>query len=667
MRRRQIVLVVDDDPAICRLLQARLTTDAVQIITAGCGAEAERIIAEQAESIDLILLDVGLPDTDGFTLCESIRRKPTLSEIPVIFLTGRDSSEDTLHGFEAGGTDYITKPFDHAVLHARVSAALRTQRFFHERCEAEATLRRNEQRYRDLTDHCFDMISRHDRDGRYIDVSPACAQLLGCSPEQLIGRSAYELIHPDDQSVVAANHQRLFNHEPIHLVTYRLRRADNSYVWVESVCRLLPESECEINCVTRDVTSRKKAQEALRASEAKLQAITAQLPAIVWTTDLHSTITSMSGAMLSSFDLDGAVMIGRTLEEVMPAFVGDEWKQIIEHHQQALRGQSVHGHFTRASDQDDERQSQGQREFDVRIEPLLDPQGECVGCLGIAFDITERRRIEEAERSRAALEEAVVAMEQVLGVIGHELRTPLAGLRVMAEFLLGDTEQSNDTSSFLQMIHKEVIRMASMVNELLEAARINSGKAQWKWSTFDLTDLCQDVLDIVRHATSNPQVTLGCEVITSDGRVNEPLTMNGDRDAIHRLFVNLVANAGKHTREGLIMVKAVEDDREDGRWIDIEIRDTGEGMPQHILDKLGVPFALNAGMIETGNTDSPAPVHGCGLGLAICKGIALAHGGSIRFESEPGMGTTVYVRLRADLHGAASASQQSLFVNQEVS
>lgn len=675
MRRCQLVLVVDDDPAICRLLELRLRTDHIHVLSAATGAEAQRIIAEHGEAIDLILLDVGLPDTDGFALCRALRQRSDFAGTPIIFLTGRDSPEDAVRGFNVGGTDYVVKPFHHAVLHARVNAALRTQQLVHERCEAEHTLRKSEERYRYLTEHCFDMISRHDREGQYIDVSQACEQLFGYHADEIIGRSAYDFIHPDDHAHVLVNHRSLLRGESSRPVTYRGRRADGTWIWLESICRVLPDSGGEINCVTRDVTLRKQHEDAIRASEAKLQAVAAQLPAIVWTTDLLLSIDSMYGSLLHEFDLDGRGLASSrrfaagSLPQLAASIAGCAGDSIVEAHRSALRGESINARFSR----DD-------RDFEARVEPLLGNTGECIGTLGIVFDVTERRRIEEVERSEAALEDAVTAMEQVLGVIGHELRTPLTGLRVMAEFLLNDLDEANEVSPFLSMIHNESIRMATMVNNLLEAARINSGMAQWNWSTFDLTEVCHNALDIVRHAStrdatpddshaegghpSTRHVTFGAEVCSSDGQVNEPLMMQGDRDAIHRLIINLVTNAERHTREGVVMVKATESHRDDGRWIDIEIRDTGEGMPPHIVDKLGVPFALNAGVIEDNRTDGSSYVHGCGLGLAISKGITLAHGGSIRFESLLGMGTTVYVTIRADLNAPALTEQHAIFVNE---
>jgi signal transduction histidine kinase len=260
--------------------------------------------------------------------------------------------------------------------------------------------------------------------------------------------------------------------------------------------------------------------------------------------------------------------------------------------------------------------------------------------IGVVSDVTERKRAEALESERAGLRQAVSAMEGVLGVVGHELRTPLAGLRAMSEFLLTDgVTQGAECEQMLSGINEEVVRMSETVNDLLEAARLNSGLAKWKWSRFDLAPICADALDPIRPLIDEDAVRLECEV--------EPgCAMRGDADAIRRLVLNLVSNARRFTTAGSIRVKARQWADGGDRWVEIGVTDTGTGIPPEIRDRLGEAFALNAGLV------GPNHVSGTGLGLAICKGIALAHGGALSVRSEVGKGTTVVARLRADLESA---------------
>ena len=260
-------------------------------------------------------------------------------------------------------------------------------------------------------------------------------------------------------------------------------------------------------------------------------------------------------------------------------------------------------------------------------------------------NITARVRADALERERSSLRDAVTAMDRVLGVVGHELRTPLAGLRAISEFLLTDGgRDAEQAARFLEDMGREVDRMSDTVDDLLEAARLNSGRARWNWTEFTPDDCCRQALETIRPLTDPARVRL-----THDAdRPGAP--MRGDADAVRRLVLNLLSNARKHTADGQIHVGVRHfEDGGDG-WIEITVSDTGAGIPPEILGRLGQAFALNAGVVGGDH------VKGTGLGLAICKGIVAAHGGGMTVRSAPGRGTSVTVRLRTDLDGPATAA-----------
>ena len=118
--RKQLVLVVDDEPAIVRLVRAKLQADGYAVLTAGRGEEALALLDD--ERPDLVVLDVMMPGMDGF---ETLRRIRTVSQVPVIMLTARAGDADKLKGLQEGADDYLTKPFNPDELAARVAAVLR--------------------------------------------------------------------------------------------------------------------------------------------------------------------------------------------------------------------------------------------------------------------------------------------------------------------------------------------------------------------------------------------------------------------------------------------------------------------------------------------------------------------------------------------------------------
>ncbi len=120
------VLVIDDEQSIHKLIAARLRPEGIVVTGELDGVRG--IARAITESIDLILLDVGLPNLDGFQVCRKLKEHPSTRNIPIIFLTGDTTMEAKIRGLDMGAVDYVTKPFEQAELRARVRAGLRTKR-----------------------------------------------------------------------------------------------------------------------------------------------------------------------------------------------------------------------------------------------------------------------------------------------------------------------------------------------------------------------------------------------------------------------------------------------------------------------------------------------------------------------------------------------------------
>ena len=120
------VLVIDDSEPIHKLVAARLRPEGLEVV---CELDGERGIERAvSDPPDLILLDVELPDLDGFEVCRRMKEHPATRDVPIIFLTGTTSTDSKVRGLDLGAVDYVTKPFDQVELRARVRAALRTKR-----------------------------------------------------------------------------------------------------------------------------------------------------------------------------------------------------------------------------------------------------------------------------------------------------------------------------------------------------------------------------------------------------------------------------------------------------------------------------------------------------------------------------------------------------------
>jgi PAS domain S-box-containing protein len=132
------------------------------------------------------------------------------------------------------------------------------------RLQTEESLRQSEELYRLLAEHSTDMITKHNREGIVVYASPAARELLGFEPQELFGRDPDELLHPDDLGIVRETYEKIMAHPGVLVVSYRMRRKDGAYTWLETTSKMIHDRESQdfenIICVTRDVTARKEVE-----------------------------------------------------------------------------------------------------------------------------------------------------------------------------------------------------------------------------------------------------------------------------------------------------------------------------------------------------------------------------------------------------------------------
>jgi PAS domain S-box-containing protein len=187
-RSRHLLLVVDDNPGTRYATARVLRAAGFRTAEAASGGEALELVGQ---GVSAVVLDVHLPDIDGFQVCRNIRSRPAPRLLPVVHLSGAFvRSEDRVTGLNAGADAYMVHPVEPAVLVATLQALIRARM-------AEEELRRSEQRFRAIYNQADSGIALVDGQGRFADVNPALVALLGRSREELVGRAISELAPPE--------------------------------------------------------------------------------------------------------------------------------------------------------------------------------------------------------------------------------------------------------------------------------------------------------------------------------------------------------------------------------------------------------------------------------------------------------------------------------------
>jgi two-component system phosphate regulon sensor histidine kinase PhoR len=272
------------------------------------------------------------------------------------------------------------------------------------------------------------------------------------------------------------------------------------------------------------------------------------------------------------------------------------------------------------------------RAFDVTAAPL--PDG---GAVAVLRDLTETERVEKTRRD-------------FIANVSHELRTPLTSIQGYSETLLDSSDNVGPTREFLEIIRKNAARMSRLTEDLLTLARVESGETRFETEPVPPLELLHDAEESFREIARGHGVDLRIvETNGVAGSVESLPAVRADREAIHQVFSNLIDNAMKYGRTGGRIVLGAHPARRGVRFgadsgmefgVEFYVKDFGAGIASEHLPRLFERFYRvdKARSRESGGT---------GLGLAIAKHIMLAHGGSIRAESELTRGSTFLFTLPA--------------------
>ncbi|MCW2987401.1 MAG: hypothetical protein JWM24_339 [Solirubrobacterales bacterium] len=234
-------------------------------------------------------------------------------------------------------------------------------------------------------------------------------------------------------------------------------------------------------------------------------------------------------------------------------------------------------------------------------------------------------RLAMEERSRTEIEEA---RRQLVAAASHDLRTPLASLRLLVESIDDGVATGETRDRYLKEIRTHVAVLSDLIDDLFELSRIEAGDISWTMRQVELRELIGDTVAAMRAPAAERGVTIAAELPAGD------VVAEANAEKVQRVLFNLIQNAIRHTpADGSVTVRA----RADGSGVEVEVADDGEGVPAGDGERVFEAFYRG---------DAARGEDGAGLGLAISRAIVEAHGGRIWLED--GMpGTRVHFTLRS--------------------
>jgi len=622
------VLVVDDNEAGRYATARTLRQAGFAVVEGASGSEALRL----APGVDLVVLDVNLPDINGFEVCSRLRRAPATAGLPIVHLSATYvRPDDRLSGLEAGADAYLTQPVDPRELVATVRALLRLSR-------AEQELGRQRSLVTALVRASSDAIYVKDLEGRYLLFNPTAERVTGKAADEVLGRDDSVLFPPDEAAaIVAFDREVLAGGQPVVFEETVAVAGGEKRTFLTTKGPLLDEQgrPFALYGMARDITERKRAEEAVRRSQeqyARFIDATDDV-AFIKGADLRYLMVNAAGAAF--YGRSPEDVVGRRDEELLPPEAAEACRQS---DLLALRENRLVVVDERVGD----------RVFEVRKFPLELVDGG-VGVGGFIRDVTERRQAEASARGLAAelerrvrertrqLEFANAELEAFVYAVSHDLRAPLRALDGFSQIVIEDYADRLDEAGrqHLQRIRGAAQRMAMLLDDLLELSRMT--RRELRRERVDLSALATEIVEELQ--SQEPGRRVAC-------RIAPGLSAEADPHLARVVLQNLLANAWKFTAPREQAVVEVGAERR-GDETAFYVRDNGVGFDMAYAHKLFMPFQ---------RLHDPAEFPGTGVGLATVRRIVHRHGGRTWAEGRPDEGATFWFTLPSAARDAVAGA-----------
>jgi len=657
---KQKILIVDDKEANLVALEKVLRTVDAEVIKACSGNEALK--AALNHDFALVIQDVQMPGMDGYEIAGHLRGDDKTKAIPIVFVTASYADEQHMfEGYEAGGVDYIVKPYIPEILVGKVKVflemdhykrALRMHRDHLETLvtERSAELKKRERYFRSLMYSMHEDIVVIDRDYVITDVNNSFVRTVGRMRDEVIGKRCYEVSHGYAEPCTAHGEQcvlrEVFETGEPRSVQHVHTRADGSKVHAAILLSPMKDEAGNVTRVVeamRDVTDLMQAIDALRDAEARYRAIFEGASEGIMVAHVETKRFTYANPAICR-------MLGYTRKEFMRLSVADiHPKESLEHVVAEFEAQA-RGEKDVASGIPCLRKDGSVFYSDITTTPAVIGGRKCN--VGFFIDVSERRQMEEQSRQAQKLE----SIGTLAGGVAHEINNPINGIMNYAQLILDKLGPDSPVAEFATEIGKETERVSTIVKNLLSFAR----QEKQTHSPARMCDIVESTLSLIRAVMRHDQITLEVDVPEDLPKVKcrsqqiQQVIMNlltNARDALNDKYegfdenkkviitANEVSSVGCRVSSEDPETDATRDTRHATRspCLRLTVEDSGSGIPEDVRARMFDPFY----------TTKPRD-KGTGLGLSISHGIVKDHRGELSVESEVGEFTRFHLDLPVD-------------------
>lgn len=490
--------------------------------------------------------------------------------------------------------------------------------------ERTRELSESEIKYRTVVEQASDGIVICDLKSRkFLQVNDAYANMLGYSKNELLSLTLYDIVTQEKESM-DINVEKIDNEKLIYIGEDYHRKKDGSILPAEiSVRKIIYMGIPSMCAVVRDISERKKMQQALFDSEKRFRELVELLPEPVFETDLEGNLifTNNAGLKLFEYSREDFVKGINIFDLIDPA----EVEKAIERFRYIKNGILSSGYESDALKKDGSH-------FVVYINsvPIVE-DGKTVGILGIAIDMTSQKAFEEnllklSEKQK----ELIASKDKFFSIMAHDLRSPFTSLIGFTELLNNESESMSkeDREKYSNHVYNSARKVFDLLDNLLHWGGLQTGKMKATLIRINLEERLKTSIDLLKDNSGKKEILV-------ENNISGKLFVEADSFMINSVLQNLLSNAIKFTpRKGVIKVSA---EFVNG-MVNVYISDNGVGIPE---DKLDIIFKIDQRTSTLGTENEM----GTGLGIILCKEMIERQGGTFEILSEVNKGTTVKICL----------------------